>query len=126
MSNFWDFLLCNKPVAAIWEDIEVNSAVSIEFNYMDADEDVVIKKEFFILNTKLPDEQEDGVEIDGWGFAPDEAPILTKDDIEATFVVNLYPIFEESPVSRTYEPTNNRAIIDILFTDGSTNKQIYK
>ena len=83
----------------IWEDIEVNSAVSVEFNYMDADEDKVVKKEFFILNTRLPDEQDDGVEIDGWGFAPDEAPILTKDEVEATFVINLYPIFEESQAS---------------------------
>ena len=110
----------------IWEDIEVNSAVSIEFNYMDSDEDVVVKKEFFVLNTKLPDEQIDGVEIDGWGFAPDEAPILTKDDVEATFVINLYPIFEESPVSQAGVPTNNQAIVDILFTDSVANKNIYK
>ena len=110
----------------IWEDVETNSAVSIEFNYMDSDEDVVVKKEFFVLNTKLPDEQIDGVEIDGWGFAPDEAPILTKDDVEAAFVINLYPIFEESPVSQAGVPTNNEAIVDILFTDSVANKNIYK
>ena len=110
----------------IWEDVETNSAVSIEFNYMDSDEDVVVKKEIFVLNTKLPDEQIDGVEIDGWGFAPDEAPILTKDDVEAAFVINLYPIFEESPVSQAGVPTNNEAIVDILFTDSVANKNIYK
>ena len=110
----------------MWEDVETNSAVSIEFNYMDSDEDVVVKKEFFVLNTKLPDEQIDGVEIDGWGFAPDEAPILTKDDVEAAFVINLYPIFEESPVSQAGVPTNNEAIVDILFTDSVANKNIYK
>ena len=110
----------------IWEDVETNSAVSIEFNYMDADEDAVVKKEFFVLNTKLPDEQIDGVEIDGWGFAPDEAPILTKEDVEATFVINLYPIFEESPVSQAGVPTNSEAIVDLLFTDSVANKNIYK
>ncbi len=110
----------------IWEDIEYNSAVSVEFNYMDADEDVAIKKEIFVLNTKLPDEQDDGLEIEGWSFAPDEAPILTKEDVEAVFVVNLYPIFEESPVSGELDSVNDKAVVDILFTDGTSNKNIYK
>ena len=110
----------------IWEDIEYNSAVCVEFNYMDADEDVAIKKEIFVLNTKLPDEQDDGLEIEGWSFAPDEAPILTKEDVEAVFVVNLYPIFEESPVSGELDSVNDKAVVDILFTDGTSNKNIYK
>ena len=119
-------LVRSTTLYTIWEDVEANSAVSIEFNYMDADEDVAVKKEFFVLNTRLPDEQIDGVEIDGWGFAPDEAPILTKEDVEATFVINLYPIFEESPVSQAGVPTNNEAIVDLLFTDSVANKNIYK
>ncbi len=119
-------LVRSTTLYTIWEDVEANSAVSIEFNYMDSDEDVAVKKEFFVLNTRLPDEQIDGVEIDGWGFAPDEAPILTKEDVEATFVINLYPIFEESPVSQAGVPTNNKAIVDLLFTDSVANKNIYK
>ena len=110
----------------IWEDVEYNSAVCIEFNYMDADEDKTVKKEVFALNTKLPDEQDDGLEIEGWSFSPDEAPVLTKEDVEAVFVVNLYPIFEESPVSGANVPVNNKATVDILFTDGETEKKIYK
>ena len=110
----------------IWEDVDYNSAVSIEFNYMDADDDVAIKKEIFVLNTKLPDEQDDGAEIEGWSFDPEEAPILTKDEVEAVFVVNLYPIFEESPVSEAGVKVNDKAVVDILFTDGTSAKNIYK
>ena len=110
----------------IWEDVNYNSAVTIEFNYMDADEDVAIKKEIFVLNTKLPDEQDDGAEIEGWSFDPNEAPILTADEAEAVFVVNLFPIFEESPVSEAGVKVNDKAVVDILFTDGTSAKNIYK
>ena len=56
----------------------------------------------------------------------EKAYMFTKDDVEATFVINLYPIFEESPVSQAGVPTNNQAIVDILFTDSVANRNIYK
>ena len=42
-------LVRSTTLYTIWEDVEANSAVSIEFNYMDSDEDVAVKKEFFVL-----------------------------------------------------------------------------
>ena len=116
----------NEVLYAVWEDVDVASAVSVEFNYMDADEDKAVRKEVFVLNTRLPDNQDDGLEIEGWSFSPEEAPILTKKDVKAVFVINLYPIFEESPVSNAEKPVNDNAVVDILFTDGKTNKDIYK
>ncbi len=119
-------LIHNEVLYAVWEDVDMASAVSVEFNYMDADEDVAVRKDVFVLNTKLPEVQDNGLEIEGWSFTPEEAPVLTKDDVKAVFVINLYPIFEESPISNADVPTNDKAIVDVLFTDGVTNKDIYK
>ena len=119
-------LVRSVTLYTIWEDVEIDSAICVEFNYMDADEDVAIKKEVFVLNTRLPDVQDDGVEIEGWSFTPDEAPILTKEDVKAVFVVNLYPIFEESPVTTEEPNVNNNAVVDLLFTDGTSSKNLYK
>ena len=53
---------------AVWEDVEEEGAVRIEINYMDADDEVAIKKETIVLNAKLPDEQDEELKVAGWGF----------------------------------------------------------
>ena len=109
---------------AVWEDVEEEGAVRIEINYMDADDEVAIKKETIVLNAKLPDEQDEKLTVAGWGFDKDGDAVLSKDLVDATFVLKLYPVFEEGPVDYADEKTNDKAVIDILYT--VADKNVYK
>ena len=109
---------------AVWEDVEEEGAVRIEINYMDADDEVAIKKETIILNAKLPDEQDEELKVAGWGFDKDGEAVLSKDLVDATFVIKLYPVFEEGPVDYADEKTNDKAAFDILYT--VADKNVYK
>ena len=109
---------------AVWEDVEEEGAVRIEINYMDADDEVAIKKETIVLNAKLPDEQDEKLTVAGWGFDKDGDAVLSKDLVDATFVLKLYPVFEEGPVDYADEKTNDKVVIDILYT--VADKNVYK
>ncbi|MBQ3589173.1 MAG: hypothetical protein II980_01860, partial [Clostridia bacterium] len=109
---------------AIWEELEQEGAVRVEINYMHADDEIAIAKDVFVLNTKLPDMYDKELVVDGWGFAKDGEAIMTKDDIDATFVIKLYPVFEEDAVDYAKEKTNNKAVVDLLFI--ASDKNIYK
>ena len=53
---------------AVWETVAEDGAVRVEVNYMHSEEEQVIAKDIFVLNTKLPEEQDASLTVKGWGF----------------------------------------------------------
>ena len=109
---------------AVWEELDQEGAVRVEINYMHADDEVAIGKDVFVLNTKLPDMHDETLVVNGWGFAKDGDVVMSKNDVEATFVIKLYPVFEDDAVDYANEKTNDKAVVDLLFS--ANDKNIYK
>lgn len=107
---------------AIWEDVETQTAVTLEINYMHSDEDMVIAKDTFYLNAKLP--ECDDVIINGWAFEKDGEAVITEDKMEATFALTLYPVFAEDAVESEQKYANNKVVADLRYN--VLDKNIYK
>ena len=109
---------------AVWETVAEDGAVRVEVNYMHSEEEQVIAKDIFVLNTKLPEEQDASLTVKGWGFDEKGAVVVSKKDTGATFVIKLYPVFAEDAVDYAKNKTNDKAVFDLVY--GVAGKNVYK
>ena len=118
---------------AVWADVKAVEEISeealegvfVQFNYMDAEGETLLNSEIIKINTLLPEEQDVPVEVDGWSFEKQGEIVLCKEDVQAAFTINLYPVFSEEAVDTTKE-IDTSSVIELLFVDSETERFIYK
>ena len=128
-----EFLLTHTVVLyAVWADEEdvldakkQAEGVFVQFNFMDANGEDIIKTESTRFNCVLPENQDIPVKVDGWCFEKGGMTVLEGEDVSAIFAINLYPIFDEE-ATPSRKKLNNKAIVELLFLDSATDKYIYK
>ena len=128
-----EFLLTHTVVLyAVWADEEdvldakkQAEGVFVQFNFMDANGEDILKTESTRFNCVLPENQSIPVKVDGWSFEKGGMTVLEGEDVSAVFAINLYPIFDEE-ATPTIKKLNKKAIVELLFLDSATDKYIYK
>ena len=116
---------------AIWEDAveeeeeeAVEEGVFVQINYMKKDGSAVLDSESIKLNVLLPEEHDIPLEVKGWSAEQNGELVLSKDDSNASFAINLYPIFDEE--GEFEGEVNPASVIELLFVDGEKGSFIYK
>ena len=116
---------------AIWEDATeeeeeeaVEEGVFVQINYMKKDGSAVLDSESIKLNVLLPEEHDIPLEVKGWSAEQNGELVLSKDDSNASFAINLYPIFDEE--GEFEGEVNPASVIELLFVDGEKGSFIYK
>lgn len=116
---------------AIWatED-EVSEAsdkangIFVQLNYLDAETNAVIDSSLLKLNSVLPENQSIPVNVKGWSFEKGGDVVITGDNMNATFAINLYPIFRSDvKVAGDFIGSN---VVELLFVDSANDGFIYK
>ncbi|MBQ7352604.1 MAG: uL15 family ribosomal protein [Clostridia bacterium] len=118
---------------AVWADVKVAEEISeealegvfVQFNYMDAEGEELLDSETIKINTLLPEEQDVPVVVNGWSFEKQGDIVICKDDVSATFTINLYPVFSEEVVDTDNE-IDTASVVELLFVDSNTDRFIYK
>ena len=128
-----EFVITHTTVLyAVWADDVVEAAakeaaegVYIKLNYMDADGDNVISSRAVKINAILPENQDVPVLSKGWALEKGGKAVLEGENVNAVFAINLYPIFNNQ-APQVAASFDGKAIVELLFIDGETDKFIYK
>ena len=129
-----EFMLAKTTqLYAVWADVkpveeiapEALEGVFVQFNYMDAEGEALLNSEIIKINALLPEEQDVPVDVEGWSFEKQGEVVISKEDVQATFTINMYPVFAEESVD-TDKEIDTSAVIELLFVDSDSDRFIYK
>lgn len=110
------------------KELDYSEGMFVQFNYVDPQTDESMGTEGFRLNAMLPEEQEEQLNIEGWGFAPDGDIVFKKNAQNFVFAINLYPItvLKDMEVENTEGEFNGKSIVELTYIDSQTDKILYK
>ncbi|MBR2944703.1 MAG: hypothetical protein IKC16_06415 [Clostridia bacterium] len=128
-----EFLLTHTVVLyAIWADekeakaaTEKADGVFVQLNYLDAEGEDIIKSTSVKVNTVLPEDQDTPINVKGWSFEKGGEIVLSGEDVNAVFAINLYPIFDPKAEANE-DGFNGSAVVELLFVNSENDEHIYK
>ena len=132
-------MVATLKLFAIWEDAQVvedapkrkevvkeldyAEGMFIQFNYVDAEANETVATQGFRINGKLPDEDNEELVVEGWSFEPNGEVVVSKEETDAVFTIDLYPVFGETELGEEFD---GEAVVEIAYVDSSSNTRVYK